>query len=65
MFISKISTSVQTTPPMIATREAASTQMEATAVTAIPATRAVYAKQVRSLLQTDKYLADELEPLQL
>ena len=63
--ILKTSTSVQTTLPMTATREAASTQLEATAVTAIQATREVYAKRVRSIAQTDKYLADELEPLQL
>ena len=57
----KTSTSVQTTPPMTATREAASTQPETTHVTAILATRAVYAKQVRATctlttVMIDKYL---------
>ena len=50
VIFNKTSTSVQTTPPMTATREAVSTQLEATAVTAIQATRDVYVKQVRLCL---------------
>ena len=49
--IFKTSTSAQTTLPMSATREAASTQLETTAVTAMQATRDVYANQVRVYLR--------------
>ena len=49
--IFKTSMSVQTTLPMSATREAASTQLETTAVTAMQATRDVYANQVRVYLR--------------
>ena len=51
VIFNKTSTSVQTTPPMTATREAVSTQLEATAVIAMKATRDSFATQVRVYLR--------------